>query len=42
VIPTLRSIVDPAPLAALAASEYGLEVTGCVLLRSLVNDVYRL
>jgi Ser/Thr protein kinase RdoA (MazF antagonist) len=40
--PTLRSIVDPAPLAALAAQEYGLEVTGCVLLRSLVNDVYRL
>jgi Ser/Thr protein kinase RdoA (MazF antagonist) len=40
--PTLRSIVDPDPLAALAAREYGLEVTGCVLLRSLVNDVYRL
>ncbi len=40
--PTLRSIVDPIPLAALAAREYGLEVTGCVLLRSLVNDVYRL
>ena len=40
--PTLRSIVDPAPLAELAAREYGLEVTGCVLLRSLVNDVYRL
>ncbi|MFI7547597.1 phosphotransferase enzyme family protein [Actinoplanes sp. NPDC049599] len=41
-IPALRSIVDPAPLAALAAREYGLDVTGCVLLRSLVNDVYRL
>ena len=41
-LPTLRSIVDPAALAALAAREYGLEVTGCVLLRSLVNDVYRL
>jgi Ser/Thr protein kinase RdoA (MazF antagonist) len=40
--PTLRSIVDPVPLAALAAREYGLDVTGCVLLRSLVNDVYRL
>ena len=40
--PTLRSIVDPTALAALAAREYGLEVTGCVLLRSLVNDVYRL
>jgi Ser/Thr protein kinase RdoA (MazF antagonist) len=41
-IPTLRSIVDPTALAALAAQEYGLDVTGCVLLRSLVNDVYRL
>jgi Ser/Thr protein kinase RdoA (MazF antagonist) len=41
-IPTLRSIVDPGALAALAAREYGLQVTGCVLLRSLVNDVYRL
>lgn len=41
-MPTLRSIVDPVPLAALAAREYGLDVTGCVLLRSLVNDVYRL
>jgi Ser/Thr protein kinase RdoA (MazF antagonist) len=41
-IPTLRSTVDPAALASLAAREYGLEVTGCVLLRSLVNDVYRL
>ena len=41
-IPTLRSIVDPGALAALAAREYGLEVSGCVLLRSLVNDVYRL
>jgi Ser/Thr protein kinase RdoA (MazF antagonist) len=40
--PTLRSIVDPVPLAALAAREYGLEVTGCVLLRSFANDVYRL
>jgi len=39
---TVRSIVDPVELAALAAREYGLEVTGCVLLRSLVNDVYRL
>ncbi|GAA3342895.1 phosphotransferase enzyme family protein [Amorphoplanes nipponensis] len=34
--------MDPGALAALAAREYGLEVTGCVLLRSLVNDVYRL
>lgn len=41
-IPTLRSIVDPAALAEVATREYGLEVTSCVLLRSLVNDVYRL
>jgi Ser/Thr protein kinase RdoA (MazF antagonist) len=41
-IPTLRSTVDPAALAELAAREYALDVTGCVLLRSLVNDVYRL
>lgn len=41
-IPTLRSIVDPVALAGVAAREYGLEVTSCVLLRSLVNDVYRL
>ncbi|MEU8231185.1 phosphotransferase [Actinoplanes sp. NPDC048967] len=41
-VPTLRSIVDPAALAGIAAREYGLEVTRCVLLRSLVNDVYRL
>ena len=40
--PALRSVVDPGPLGALAAEAYGLEVTGCVLLRSLVNDVYRL
>jgi Ser/Thr protein kinase RdoA (MazF antagonist) len=41
-IPTLRSIVDPAYLIGLVAREYGLEASGCVLLRSLVNDVYRL
>jgi Ser/Thr protein kinase RdoA (MazF antagonist) len=40
-VPTLRSIVDPACLTALVAREYGLEASGCVLLRSLVNDVYR-
>ncbi|MEV4707932.1 phosphotransferase [Actinoplanes sp. NPDC049316] len=40
-VPTLRSIVDPAWLASTVAREYGLEVSGCVLLRSLVNDVYR-
>jgi Ser/Thr protein kinase RdoA (MazF antagonist) len=41
VIRTLRSIVDPAALADLVADAYRLPVTGCVLLRSLVNDVYR-
>ncbi|AGZ39982.1 aminoglycoside phosphotransferase [Actinoplanes friuliensis DSM 7358] len=34
--------MDPEYLAALVAREYALEVTGCVLLRSLVNDVYRI
>jgi Ser/Thr protein kinase RdoA (MazF antagonist) len=41
VIRTLRSIVDPAALAGLVADAYRLPVTACVLLRSLVNDVYR-
>src|SRR6185312_11819112 len=41
VIRTLRSIVDPAALADLVADAYRLPVTACVLLRSLVNDVYR-
>jgi Ser/Thr protein kinase RdoA (MazF antagonist) len=40
-IGTQRSLADPAALAALVAGRYGLDVTGCVLLRSLVNDVYR-
>jgi Ser/Thr protein kinase RdoA (MazF antagonist) len=40
-IRTQRSLADPAALAALVSQRYGLAVTGCVLLRSLVNDVYR-
>ncbi len=40
-IGTQRSLSEPADLAALVAGRYGLDVTGCVLLRSLVNDVYR-
>jgi Ser/Thr protein kinase RdoA (MazF antagonist) len=40
-IRTQRSMADPSALAALVAERYGLDVTGCVLLRSLVNDVYR-
>ena len=38
----LRSLPDPAELAVVVAEAYGLEVTGCVLLRTLVNDVYRI
>ena len=41
-IRTLRSLVEPSDLAGLVASAYRVEVTGCVLLRSLVNDVYRI
>jgi Ser/Thr protein kinase RdoA (MazF antagonist) len=41
VLRTFRSLVDPAGLCRLVADAYGLQVTGCVLLRSLVNDVYR-
>ena len=40
-VPTLRSIIDASWLAGMVAREYGLPVSGCVLLRSLVNDVYR-
>ncbi len=40
--PTLRSVIDPIALADLATREYGLDVTGGVLLRSFVNDAYRL
>lgn len=39
-IRTLRSLPEPAALAAWVAAAYGLEVTRCVLIRSLVNDVY--
>ena len=40
-IRTLRSIVDPAALADVVAASCGVRVGECVLLRSLVNDVYR-
>lgn len=40
-VPTLRSIVDASWLAGMVAREYGVPVSGCELLRSLVNDVYR-
>jgi Ser/Thr protein kinase RdoA (MazF antagonist) len=42
VIRTLRSLVDPSELAEVLAAAYGFQVTECVLLRSLVNDVYRI
>ena len=38
----LRSLPDPVSLGALVADAYGLDVQGCVLLRTLVNDVYRI
>jgi Ser/Thr protein kinase RdoA (MazF antagonist) len=41
VIRTLRSIVDPGALGEVVAAAYRVRVDGCVLLRSLVNDVYR-
>jgi Ser/Thr protein kinase RdoA (MazF antagonist) len=42
VIRTLRSLVDPSELAEVIAAAYGFQVTECVLVRSLVNDVYRI
>ena len=37
----LRSLLAPDAVAALVADAYRLPVTGAVLLRTLVNDVYR-
>jgi Ser/Thr protein kinase RdoA (MazF antagonist) len=42
VIPTLRSLPVPNALRAYLQDAYGFEVTGCRLLRSLVNDVYEI
>jgi Ser/Thr protein kinase RdoA (MazF antagonist) len=42
VLRPLRSLPEPAELGRAVAAAYGLEVTGCVLLRTLVNDVYRI
>jgi Ser/Thr protein kinase RdoA (MazF antagonist) len=42
VIATFRSLVDPEALAAVIDTAYGIRVRSCVLLRSLVNDVYRI
>ncbi len=39
-LPTLRSLPDPAALTPYLQDRYGLAFTGCTLLRSLVNDVY--
>ena len=41
-LPTLRSLPDPAALTKHLSKIYGIEFTGCSLLRSLVNDVYEL
>jgi Ser/Thr protein kinase RdoA (MazF antagonist) len=41
VIRPLRTLADPRDLARLVADRYELAVTGCELVRSLVNDVYR-
>jgi len=38
----MRSLADPAELAAEVSAAYGLVVKGCALLRTLVNDVYRI
>jgi len=40
VLPTLRSLPDPAALAPYLRDRYGIDFTGCTLLLSLVNDVY--
>jgi Ser/Thr protein kinase RdoA (MazF antagonist) len=39
-LPVLRSLPDPDALATHLGHLYGIEFTGCTLLRSLVNDVY--
>jgi Ser/Thr protein kinase RdoA (MazF antagonist) len=41
VIRPLRTLADPHDLARLVSDSYGLTVGGCTLVRSLVNDVYR-
>ncbi len=41
-IATFRSLVDPDALAAAITAAYRIPVRGCQLLRSLVNDVYRI
>lgn len=41
-VATVRSLAEPEALGAYVGAAYGLDVTGCVLVRSLVNDVYRL
>ncbi|MFI7061772.1 phosphotransferase enzyme family protein [Kribbella sp. NPDC050124] len=40
--PTLRSLPHPTALTPYLSDRYGVEFTGCTLLRSLVNDVYEL
>lgn len=40
-LPTARSLIDPAGLAGFLSLRYGVAVDSCVLIRSFVNDVYR-
>jgi Ser/Thr protein kinase RdoA (MazF antagonist) len=42
VIATLRSLPAPQALRAYLQHAYGFEVTGCTLLRSLINDIYEI
>jgi Ser/Thr protein kinase RdoA (MazF antagonist) len=42
VLPTLRSLPDASALATHLGRLYGIDFTDCILLRSLVNDVYEL
>lgn len=39
--PTLRSILQPEALAESVGAAYGLEVTGCSLLKTQLSDLYR-
>ncbi len=41
-LPTLRSLPDPDAFATYLRKLYGIDFTGCTLLRSLVNDVCEL
>ena len=40
-LPTLRSLIAPSALADLLRTSHGLDIADCTLLRSFVNDVYK-